>query len=73
MVQKHRDVDRSRAVVAELDQLIHRRKSHMNTNVWIEKVRCENNIADEVNKRTDSVGEHILVEPSDNKIISLHS
>ena len=50
MVQKHKDVDRSRAVVAELDQLIHRRKSHMNTNVWIEKVRCENNIADEVQK-----------------------
>ncbi len=46
MVQKHNDVNRSRAVVAEaagLDQMIYRvnLKCHMNANAGIENVRDE--------------------------------
>ena len=61
IVQKHSNVDRSIAIVAELDQLIHRLKSRMKTNAWIENVRDEENIIVEVNGSTDSVGEHISV------------
>mmetsp|Transcript_11254 Transcript_11254/g.24163 ORF Transcript_11254/g.24163 Transcript_11254/m.24163 type:complete len:447 (-) Transcript_11254:12-1352(-) len=60
MVQKHSDVDRTRAVVAELDQLIHRLKSRMNTNVWIGNVRDQNNIIEKVTKNADSFSEEIL-------------
>jgi hypothetical protein len=37
----------------------------MNTNSWRENVRNEDNIIVVVNGSTDSVGEHISVEPSD--------
>ena len=65
MVQKHSDVVRSRAVVAELVQLTQRLKSRMNANAWIEKVRAEDTIIEEVNGSTDSDGEYVSVEPID--------
>ncbi len=43
MAQKHSDVERSRAIVAELDQLILRLKSRINTHVLTENAEDEEN------------------------------
>jgi hypothetical protein len=59
LVQTHSDADRSRAVVAELDQLTHRLKSRVNTNAWIEKmIPDEDNLI--VIKNTDSLSQEAL-------------
>jgi hypothetical protein len=62
-VQKHSEADRSRAVVAELDTLIHRIKSLMTLNALRENINGEDNLKDEFNGSTDSASEHILAEP----------
>ncbi len=64
MVRKHSEVDQSRAVVAELDQLIHCLKSRVNTNSWIKNVRDEDNI--NVMKITDSLSQEVLEVESSN-------
>lgn len=62
MVQQHSDVDQSSAVIAELDHMIYCLKSSRNQNVWTEDFHDKDNIIDEVNRSTGSVGKHILVK-----------